>query len=172
MIVCHDVAIGAARAAIRNPVGERTPVRQQITLTGHLALHSARRQWRSINALHSGGNVMGIFDTLGDPTRRSGGMSPIMVGLMGLLAYRTLKGKGRLADMLGTNSSTTGSDTTGAGGPLTGGALGGGLKDLLDRFRQSGQGPKAESWVAKGPNQAIAPHELESALGEAARGLE
>lgn len=105
---------------------------------------------------------MGILDMLGGPTtRRSGGMSPIMVGLMGLLAYRTLKGKGRLADMLGTSANAPD-----AGGPLTGGALGGGLKDLLDRFRQSGQGTKAESWVAKGPNQAIAPDELESALGQ------
>jgi uncharacterized protein YidB (DUF937 family) len=104
---------------------------------------------------------MGIFDTLGGSTRRSGGMSPIMMGLMGLLAYRTLKGKGRLADVLGT-----GSDATAAGGPLAGGALGGGLKDLLDRFRQSGQGTKAESWVAKGPNHPIAPDELETALGE------
>jgi uncharacterized protein YidB (DUF937 family) len=104
---------------------------------------------------------MGILDMLGGPSRRSGGMSPIMVGLMGLLAYRTLKGKGRLADMLGT-----GSNATGTAGPLAGGALGGGLKDLLDRFRQSGQGTKAESWVAKGPNQPIAPDELETALGE------
>jgi uncharacterized protein YidB (DUF937 family) len=104
---------------------------------------------------------MGILDMLGGPTRRSGGMSPVMVGLMGLLAYRTLKGKGRLADMLGT-----GSDVSGTGGPLAGGALGSGLKDLLDRFRQSGQGTKAESWVAKGPNQPIAPDELETALGE------
>jgi uncharacterized protein YidB (DUF937 family) len=104
---------------------------------------------------------MGIFDALGGPGRRSGGMSPVMLGLMGLLAYRTLKGKGRLADMLGTSSASPG-----AGGPLSGGALGGGLKDLLDRFRQSGQDNKAQSWVAQGPNQPIAPDELESALGE------
>lgn len=104
---------------------------------------------------------MGIFDGLGGSTRRSGGMSPIMLGLMGLLAYRTLKGKGRLAEMLGTDTNGTG-----AGGPLSGGALGGGLKDLLDRFRQSGQGTKAESWVAQGPNEPIAPEELETALGE------
>ena len=105
---------------------------------------------------------MGILDMLGGPTRRSGGgMSPIMMGLMGLLAYRTFKGKGRLADMLGT-----GSNATGAAEPLGGGALGGGLKDLLDRFRQSGQGTKADSWVAKGPNHPIAPQELETALGE------
>jgi uncharacterized protein YidB (DUF937 family) len=107
---------------------------------------------------------MGIFDALGGPGRRSGGgMSPVMLGLMGLLAYRTLKGKGKLADMLGTNSAAPGA---GAGGPLSGGALGGGLKDLLDRFRQSGQESKAQSWVAKGPNQPIAPDELENTLGE------
>ena len=110
---------------------------------------------------------MGIFDTLGGPQRSGGGgMSPVMVGLMGLLAYRTLKGKGRLADMLGTGANATGANATDAGGPLGRGALGSGLKDLLDRFRQSGQGPKAESWVAKGPNQPIAPNELETALGD------
>jgi uncharacterized protein YidB (DUF937 family) len=84
-----------------------------------------------------------------------------MMGLMGLLAYRTLKGKGRLADMLGTGQSAGG-----AAGPLSGGALGGGLKDLLDSFRQGGQQDKAESWVSKGPNKAIAPQELEQSLGE------
>jgi uncharacterized protein YidB (DUF937 family) len=104
---------------------------------------------------------MGLLNSLGGGRRGGGGMSPVMMGLMGLLAYRTLKGKGRLADMLGTG------DASGAaGGPLSGGALGGGLKDLLDRFRQSGQEEKAQSWVAKGPNKPIAPNELEQALGE------
>ena len=32
-----------------------------------------------------------------------GGMSPITMALLGVLAYRTLYGKGRLADMLGIN---------------------------------------------------------------------
>ena len=45
-----------------------------------------------------------MFNTLGG-NRGRGGMSPIMMGLMGLLAYRTLKGKGKLADMLGTNQA-------------------------------------------------------------------
>ena len=47
-----------------------------------------------------------MFNTLGGNSR-GGGMSPIMLGLMGLLAYRTLKGKGKLADMLGTNQTGT-----------------------------------------------------------------
>ena len=48
-----------------------------------------------------------MFNTLGGGNRGRGGMSPIMLGLMGLLAYRTLKGKGKLADMLGTNQAGT-----------------------------------------------------------------
>jgi uncharacterized protein YidB (DUF937 family) len=100
---------------------------------------------------------MGLLNSLGGG-QRGGGMSPVMMALMGLLAYRTLKGKGRLADMLGTGGA--------AGGPLAGGALGGGLKDLLDRFRQGGQQDKAESWVSTGPNKPIAPQELEQSLGE------
>ena len=102
---------------------------------------------------------MGIFDTLGAGNRR-GGTSPIMLGLMGLLAYRTLKGKGRLADMLGTGGAASG----GAVGGNTG--LSSGLKDLLDRFRQNGHEDKVQSWVATGANKPIAPQELEHTLGE------
>lgn len=103
---------------------------------------------------------MGLFNSLGGG-RRSGGMSPVMLGVMGLLAYRTLKGKGRLADMLGTGGATAG-----GAGAVPGGALGSGLKDLLDRFRDSGQEDKAQSWVSTGPNKPIAPQELEQTLGE------
>jgi uncharacterized protein YidB (DUF937 family) len=103
---------------------------------------------------------MGLFDSLGGG-RRVGGMSPIQMGVLGLLAYRALKGKGGLAGMFGSDQSPDSS-----GGPLSGGALGGGLKDLLDRFRQSGQEDKAQSWVSKGSNKPIAPQELEQTLGE------
>ena len=65
-----------------------------------------------------------MFNTLGG-NRSGGGMSPIMLGLMGLLAYRTLKGKGKLADMLGTNQAgSSAGDAPAGGGP--GGLLGGG----------------------------------------------
>jgi uncharacterized protein YidB (DUF937 family) len=103
---------------------------------------------------------MGLFDSLGGG-RRVGGMSPIQMGVLGLLAYRALKGKGGLAGMFGSDQSPDS-----AGGPLAGGALGGGLKDLLDRFRQTGQEDKAQSWVSKGSNKPIAPQELEQSLGE------
>jgi uncharacterized protein YidB (DUF937 family) len=103
---------------------------------------------------------MGLFDLQGGG-RRVGGMSPIKMGVLGLLAYKVLKDKGGLGGILGSGQSPAG-----AGGPLSGGALGGGLKDLLDRFRQSGQEDKAQSWVAKGTNKPIAPQELEQTLGE------
>lgn len=100
---------------------------------------------------------MALIDVLSGRGRRGGGaMSPVKMAVLGLLAYRTLKGKGRLAGVGGT----------GLGGLLAGGALSGGLKDLLDRFRQTGQDQKAQSWVSTGANQSIAPNELEQVLGE------
>lgn len=131
---------------------------------------------------------MGILDgVLGGGSQRSGGgMSPITMGLLGLLAYRTFQGKGRLADMLGTGATGQDGRAPGAGGGLggllgglggllgggagagaggIGGMLSGGLADLVKNFQQAGQGDTADSWVQKGPNQAIAPPEVEKALG-------
>ncbi|KPF73182.1 hypothetical protein IP69_00770 [Bosea sp. AAP35] len=51
----------------------------------------------------------------------------------------------------------------GAGG--IGGMLGGGLGELIDKFKQAGQGDKADSWVRQGPNAEVAPPDLEQALG-------
>ncbi len=50
-----------------------------------------------------------------------------------------------------------------AGG--VGGLLGGGLGELLERFKQSGQGEVAQSWVNDGPNEEIAPPQLKQAIG-------
>ena len=51
------------------------------------------------------------------------------------------------------------------GGGAAGGILSGGLGDLLKQFQQNGQGDKAQSWIASGPNKAVSPRELEEALG-------
>jgi len=105
---------------------------------------------------------------------RRGGMSPLTMGLLGLLAYRTLKGKGRLADMM-NRSGAGGPGAAGGGidkwlGGLLGGSaagsiLSGGLGDLIKSFQEHGQGDKAESWVSRGPNKAISGKDLEEALG-------
>ena len=120
----------------------------------------------------------------------SGGMSPITMAILGLLAYKAVKhltgsqpganpaqapapSPGRTAG--GTGSGGLGGGGLGdilkggLGGLLAGGAAGsvisGGLGDLLRQFQQSGQGEAANSWVSPGPNRQISPGDLASALG-------
>jgi len=122
---------------------------------------------------------MSLLGNLLGGGRAGGGMSPITLGLLGLLAYRTFQGKGRLADMLGQSQEpavgnrapgSQGQDNQAGflGGLLGGGAgsiLSGGLGDLLKSFQQNGQGDKAETWVAKGANAPISQPDLAQALG-------
>jgi uncharacterized protein YidB (DUF937 family) len=104
-----------------------------------------------------------------------------MVALLGLLAVAGYQNRDKIAEMLGGlkqapggpgQPNPTGDDggVLGKLGGLLGGAsagsvLSGGLGELIDRFRQNGQGHAADSWVASGPNQAIAPSQLEQAIG-------
>lgn len=92
-------------------------------------------------------------------------MSPVLLAVLGTLAYRTFKGKGRLADLLGTGSAPGASGGNIPAAALGGGAILGGLKDLLDRFRQTNPNSAADTWVTSGPNQPISSEELERALG-------
>jgi len=104
------------------------------------------------------------------------------MGLLGLLAYRTFQGKGRLADILGQKPAETGipGEDTGVprpsaglgglfGGLLSGrsggGILSSGLGDLLGQFQQNGHGDKAQSWISTEPNKPVSPTELEQVLG-------
>ena len=104
---------------------------------------------------------------------------PSMTALLGLLALAGYQNRDKLADLLkGGGSNNTGASAeqgplggllgslsgAGAGGGV-GGLLGGGLGELLDRFKQNGQGDAAESWINKGPNKVLAPSELKQAIG-------
>jgi len=51
------------------------------------------------------------------------------------------------------------------GGASAGGILSGGLNELIERFNQSGHGDTAQSWVRSGPNQPVAPNQIEQAVG-------
>jgi uncharacterized protein YidB (DUF937 family) len=113
----------------------------------------------------------------------SGGMSPITMAILGLLAYKAVKhltgGQPGAAPAPGANPAPSagggiGGDLGGLlkgglGGLLAGGAAGsvisGGLGDLLKQFQQNGQGETANSWVSPGPNKPIAPGDLANALG-------
>jgi len=105
---------------------------------------------------------------------------PSMTALLGLLAIAGYQNRDKIAEMLrgaGATGDKAGSVTQpGLGGVLgnlggegatggVGGLLGGGLGELLERFRQSGQGEVAQSWVNDGPNKEIAPPQLKRAIG-------
>jgi uncharacterized protein YidB (DUF937 family) len=114
----------------------------------------------------------------------SGGMSPMTMAILGLLAWKAFKHL--TASQSGSapqpsptpapppvNAGTGGglSDVLkgGLGGLLAGGAAGsvlsGGLGDLLNQLQQGGHGETANSWVGKGENKPIAPGDLANALG-------
>jgi uncharacterized protein YidB (DUF937 family) len=105
---------------------------------------------------------------------------PSMTALLGLLALAGYQNRDKLAELLkGAGSNTQpGADTQqgplggllgslsgAAAGGGVGGLLGGGLGELLDRFKQNGQGDAAESWINKGPNKELPPPQLKQAIG-------
>ncbi|KAB0269237.1 YidB family protein [Microvirga brassicacearum] len=106
---------------------------------------------------------------------------PSMTALLGLLAVAGFQNRDKLAEMLGgiakhTGTRSQGSQSDGPGGMLgnlsgalegtsVGNLLGGGLGELVERFTQSGQREVVDSWVNTGPNQAVAPQQLEQAIG-------
>jgi uncharacterized protein YidB (DUF937 family) len=139
--------------------------------------------------------TMGLLDVLngmqngprGQRDPSGGGMSPITMALLGLLAYKAIKsfnqpGATPASAPAGSAARPGGNVAApnvggglgdllkgGLGSLLAGGAAGsvlsGGLNDLLKQLQQSGQGDVAKSWVGTGPNKAIAPGDLASALG-------
>ncbi len=107
---------------------------------------------------------------------------PSMVALLGLLAVAGYRNRGKISEVLGGLKQETGggpgqnnqqgreSSMLGNLGGLLSGASGGsvlsgGLRDLIERFKQNGQGPVADSWVKPGPNQQLGPDQLEQAIG-------
>jgi uncharacterized protein YidB (DUF937 family) len=156
---------------------------------------------------------MGLLDVLngmqngpgGQRSSGGGGMSPMTVALLGLLAYKAYKGSGGLGNVLGGGQAAPagtpagvnpggaglggilgglfggGASGSGSGGNVgglvpggLGGLLGGagagsllsnGLGNLIRDLQNNGQGHVAQSWVANGPNQPIAPGNLEAAAG-------
>ena len=104
--------------------------------------------------------------------------TPSLTALLGLLAIAGYQNRDKLAEMLsGTGSIHTNEQPqAGSGGLLSnlsgmiggagvGGLLNGGLGELLDRFKQNGQGDTAQSWVNNGPNKDISPPQLKQAIG-------
>jgi uncharacterized protein YidB (DUF937 family) len=147
--------------------------------------------------------IMGLLDILNgmqngprgqtDPNAK-GGMSPITMAILALLAYKAYQKvggaqapatpdrgpaqlpdggtanaglPGGLGDLL--KSGLGGNLGNALGGLLAGGAAGGllsgGLNDLLKGFQQNGLGDIADSWVGKGANKDISVNDLAKAIG-------
>jgi uncharacterized protein YidB (DUF937 family) len=105
---------------------------------------------------------------------------PSLTALLGLLTIAGYQNRDKLAEMLSGLGSAkrTGEqeqpgsgglpgNLTGAiGGAGVGGLLNSWLGELLDRFKQNGQGEAAESWINNGPNQQVSPPQLKQAIGQ------
>lgn len=108
--------------------------------------------------------------------------TPSMVALLGLLAVAGYKNRDKIKELIGGQqqgassapgaSAQPGRQGFGLGGLLgglgaggAGGLLSGGIGELVDRFKRSGQGEAADSWVSTGPNKPLAPDQLEQAIG-------
>jgi uncharacterized protein YidB (DUF937 family) len=119
---------------------------------------------------------------------------PSMTALLGLLAVAGYQNRDKIAEMLGGGARPgvaaapggayaqpnapaqpggpaqgglggLGSLLGNLGGGGVGGFLGSGLNELVNRMQQNGQGNIAQSWVNHGPNQQIAPSQLEQSIG-------
>jgi uncharacterized protein YidB (DUF937 family) len=101
-----------------------------------------------------------------------------MTALLGLLAIAGYQNRDKLADMFRNATSgqqgSGGKDSLGGmlgnlGGLVGSGGVGsllsGGLGELLEHFKQNGQGDAAQSWIDQGPNRELTPPELKQAIG-------
>ncbi len=115
---------------------------------------------------------MGLMDILNGMqngprgTPGKGGMSPMTMALLGLIAFKAVKSLSGGTPSAPSAAPGAGSPVGAPGGGVDGGALSGGLGDLLKKFEQGGKGSVASSWVGAGPNKAISPNDLANVLGE------
>jgi uncharacterized protein YidB (DUF937 family) len=147
--------------------------------------------------------AMGLLDVLNgmqngprgpsNPNAKSGGgMSPMTMAILGLLAWKAMKhfsgGQPGAAPAPSPSPGTVNAGMPGGGmggggmsgglgdilkgglgGLLAGGAAGsvlsGGLGDLLKQLQQNGHGDTANSWVGPGANKPISSGDLAKALG-------
>jgi uncharacterized protein YidB (DUF937 family) len=121
-------------------------------------------------------------DRSASPSSGSGGMSPLTMAILGLLAFKAVKHLTGGSQQPQTTTPPSGGAAAPApsgglgnvlggllGGAAAGGAAGsvlsGGLGDLMKQLQQGGLGDAANSWVSSGPNKSVSPSDLSNALG-------
>ena len=118
---------------------------------------------------------MALLDIFTGGQSSSGRVPPIAKALAGLLSYSQLKKPDglsaagasdpdyseRLEDFFKPSPS---------GGPTAKGVIGalltGGMMDLVQQFRGAGKTDAVESWIARGPNEAVSSDQLAKVLTE------
>lgn len=109
---------------------------------------------------------------------------PSLMALLGLVAVAGYQNRDKLRDMIGEAKGSAPTDAEavplgqkGSGGFLdevgrmfgpgnSGRDLSEGLGELVNRFRTSGLGDSADSWVSKEANAELQPSEIEKAIGQ------
>jgi uncharacterized protein YidB (DUF937 family) len=102
--------------------------------------------------------------------------TPSLLALLGLVAVAGYQNRDRISEMLSDarqKSPASGTPLAPAGGFVAeigqffeGRSVSTALGDLVDRFKASGQGDAAESWVSDKANMPLGVEALEAALGE------
>src|SRR5690349_2147225 len=94
---------------------------------------------------------------------------PSMTALLGLLALAGYQNRDKLAELFRNATAPKAAGGAAAdplnglmnnlggmfGGAGVGGLLGGGIGELLEHFKQNGQGEVAQSWINHGPNKEV-----------------
>ena len=97
---------------------------------------------------------------------------PSLAALLGLLAVAGYQNRDRIGEFirgLDDPSSPAGGMLErvkkGMGDSPMATSINKGVAELIERFKQNGQGDAADSWVVQGPNRPISDIQLEKALG-------
>lgn len=94
---------------------------------------------------------------------------PSLAALLGLVAVAGYQNRDKIGEFIKGLSNQNANRPDGAsqlpGGNADRTTITGGLGELIDRFRNAGQGSTADSWIGTGPNASVNNEQMERALG-------